>query len=84
MNDTAELTSAYKSFICRKKARRNIRKSVIATLTALDQPLRSPPLNKPFFFKDANKTLSNYLKTITKRGDIAATTHKQVLTNEEN
>ena len=33
-------------------------------------------------FTEANKTPSNYLKTISKRGEIAPTNHNQVLTNE--
>ena len=49
---------------------------------------RSPPPNKPFsiirdpLFTEANKALSNYLKTLSKRGDIALTAHKQALTKE--
>ena len=73
-----------------KKARRNIynKKSLTAIRAGLDQHLRSPPLNKPFsvigdpLFTEANKTLSNYLKTLSKRGDIAPTVHKQALTKE--
>jgi hypothetical protein len=50
--------------------------------------LRSPPLNKPFsiigdpHFTEANKTLGNYLKTLSKRGDITPTAHKQALAKE--
>ena len=56
---------------------------------ALDRHLRSPLLNKPFsiigdlLFTEAKKTLSNYLKTLSKRGDIAPTAHKQALTKEK-
>ena len=63
-------------------------KSLTAIRAALDRHLRSPPLNKPFsiigdpLFTEANKTLSNYLKTLSKRGDIAPTAHKQALTKE--
>ena len=45
-------------------------------------------LNKPFsiikdpLFTEANKMLSNYLKILKKRGDIAPTAHKQALTKE--
>ena len=64
------------------------KKSLTAIRAALDRHLRSPPLNKPFsiigdpLFTEANKTLSNYLKTLSKRGDIAPTAHKQALTKE--
>ena len=64
------------------------KKSLTAIRAALDRHLRSPPLNKPFsiigdpLFTEANKTLSNYLKTLSKRGDIAPTVHKQALTKE--
>ena len=33
-------------------------------------------------FTEANKTLSNYLKTLSKRGDIAPRAHKQALTKQ--
>ena len=74
-----------------KKARRNIlqkKKSLTAIQAALDRHLRSPPLNKPFsiigdpLFTEANKSPSNYLKTLSKRADIARTAHKQALTKE--
>ena len=64
------------------------KKSLTAIRAALDRHLRSPPLNKPFsitgnhLFTEANKTLSNYLKTLSKRGEIAPTAHKQALTKE--
>jgi len=64
------------------------KKSLTAIRAALDRHLRGPPLNKPFsiigdpLFNEANKTLSNYLKTLSKRGDIAPTAHKQALTKE--
>ena len=64
------------------------KKSLTTIRAALDQHLRSPPLNKPFsiigdpLFTEANKSLSNYLKTLSKRGDIALTAHKQALTKE--
>ena len=64
------------------------KKSLTAIRAPLDRHLKSPPLNKPFsiigdpLFKEANKTLSIYLKTLSKRGDIAATAHKQALTKE--
>ena len=63
------------------------KKSLTAIRAALDQHLRGS-LNKPFsiigepLFNEANKTLSNYLKSLGKRGDIAPTAHKQVLTKE--
>ena len=73
-----------------KKARRNFlqKKLLTAIRTALDRHLSSPLLNKPFFhnwrssFTEANKTLCNYLKTLSKRGDIDPTAHKQALTKE--
>ena len=64
------------------------KKSLTAIRAALDRHLRSQALNKPFsiigdpLFTEANKTLSNYLKTLSKRGDIAPTAHKQALTKE--
>lgn len=64
------------------------KKSLTAIRAALDRHLRSPPLNKPFsiigdpLFTEANKTLSNYLKTLSKRGGIAPTAHKQALTKQ--
>jgi len=64
------------------------KKSLTAIRAALDRHLRGPPLNKPFsiigdpLFNEANKTLSNYLKTLSKRGDIAPTAYKQALTKE--
>ena len=64
------------------------KKSLTAIRAALDRHLRSPPLNKPFsiigdpLFTEANKSLSNYLKTLSKRADIARTAHKQALTKE--
>ena len=65
------------------------KKSLTAIRAALDRHLRSPPVNKPPFsiirdplFAEANKSLSNYLKTLSKRGDIAPTVHKQALTKE--
>ena len=52
----------------------NNKKSATAICTALHRQLRGPPLNKPFsiigdsLFNEANKTLSNYLKTVSKKG----------------
>ena len=87
-----QLNMACKSFICPQKKRDGTfynKKSLTAIRAALDRHLRSPPLNKPFsiigdpLFTEANKTLSNYLKTLSKlRGDIAPTAHKQALTKE--
>ena len=64
------------------------KKSLTAIQAALDRHLRSPPLSKPFsiigdpLFTEANKTLSNYLKTLSRRDNIAPTAHKQALTKE--
>lgn len=64
------------------------KKSLTAIRAALDRHLKSPPLNKPFSivgdtqFTEANKTLSNFLKTLSKSGDISPTVHKQALTKE--
>ena len=57
------------------------KKSLTAIRAALDRHLRSPPLNKPFsiigdsHFTEVNKSLSNYLKTLSKRGDKAPTSY---------
>ena len=54
----------------------------------VDRHLRSPPFSKPFSivgdsqFNDANTSLSNFLKTLSKSGQIAPTMHKQPLTKE--
>ena len=62
------------------------KKSLTAIRAALDRHLKSPPLNKPFSivgdtqFTEANKTLSNFLKTLSKCGE--PTKHKQTLTKE--
>ena len=64
------------------------KKSLTAIRTALDRHLRSPPFSKPFSiigdsqFNDANTSLSNFLKTLSKSGQIAPTMHKQPLTKE--
>ena len=64
------------------------KKSLIAIRAALDRHLKSPPLSKPFsivgdsHFNEANKSLSNFLKTLSKSGQIAPTVHKQALTKE--
>jgi len=62
------------------------KKSLITIKSANDRHQRSPPLIKPFLiigdprFTDTNKTLNNYWKTLSKRGDIALKAHKQALT----
>ena len=64
------------------------KKSLIAIRAALDRHLQSPPFSKPFsivgdsHFNEANKPLSNSLKTLSKSGQIAPTVHKQALTKE--
>ena len=55
---------------------------------AIDRHLRSPPLSKPFSiaadsqFKEANKTLSNFLKNLSKNGEISGTKHNGADTRE--
>ncbi|CAH3172119.1 unnamed protein product [Porites lobata] len=52
------------------------KKSLIAIRAALDRHLKSPPFSKPFsivgdsHFNEANKSLSNFLKTLSKSGQI--------------
>ena len=64
------------------------KKSLTAIRAALDRHLRSPPFSKPFSitgdsqFNDANTSLNNFLKTLSKSGEIAPTVHKQPLTKE--
>ena len=64
------------------------KKSLTAIRAALDRHLRSPPFSKPFSiigdsqFNDANTSLDNFLKTLSKSGQIAPTVHKQPLTKE--
>ena len=64
------------------------KKSLTAIRAALDRHLRSPPFSKPFSivgdsqFNDANTSLSNFLTTLSKSGQIAPTMHKQPLTKE--
>ena len=64
------------------------RKSLTAIRAAIDRHLRSPPLSKPFSivadtqFKEANKTLSNVLKNLSKNGEISGTKHKGAVTRE--
>ena len=64
------------------------RKSLTAIRAAIDSHLRSPPLSKPFSivadsqFKEANKTLSNFLKNLSKNGEISGTKHKGAVTRE--
>ena len=64
------------------------KKSFTAIRAALDRHLRSPPFSKPFSivgdsqFNDANTSLSNFMKTLSKSGQIAPTMHKQPLTKE--
>ena len=54
----------------------------------MDRHLRIPPFSKPFSiigdsqFNGANTSLSNFLKTLSKSGQIASTMHKQPLTKE--
>ena len=60
-----------------------IRKSLNAIRAAIDRHLRSPPLSKPFSivadsqFKEANKTLSNFLKNLSKNWEISGKKHKE-------
>ena len=64
------------------------KKSLTAIRVALDRHLRNPPFSKPFSiigdsqFNDANASLNNFLKTLSKSGQIAPTVHKQPLTKE--
>ena len=57
------------------------KKSLTAIRAALDRHLRSPPFSKPFSivgdsqFNDANTSLSNFLKILSKSGQIAPTMH---------
>ena len=59
--------------------------SLIAIRAALDRHLKSP---KPFsivgdsHFNEANKSPSNFLKSLSKSGQKAPTVHKQALTKE--
>ena len=53
------------------------RNSLIPIRAAINRHLRSPPLSKPFSivtdsqFKEANKTLSIFLKNLSKNGEIS-------------
>ena len=64
------------------------RKSLTAIRAAIDRHLRSPHLLKPFsivadsLFKEANKTLRNFLKNLSKNGEISGTKHKGAVTRE--
>ena len=64
------------------------RKSLTAIRAAIDRHLRSPPLSNPFSifadsqFKEANKTLSNFLKNLSKNGEISGMKHKGAVTRE--
>ena len=64
------------------------RKSLTSIRAAIDRHLRSPPISKPFSivsdsqFKEANNTLSNFLKNLSKNGEISGTKHKQPVTRE--
>ena len=64
------------------------KKSLTAIRDALDRHWRSPLFSKPFpivgdsQFNDANTSLSNFLTTLSKSGQIAPTMHKQALTKE--
>ena len=64
------------------------KKSLTVIPAALDRHLRSPPFSKPFSivgdsqFNDANTSLSNFLKTLSKSGQIAPTMPKQPLAKE--
>ena len=64
------------------------RKSLTAIRAAIDRHLRSPPLSKPFSivadsqFREANKTRSNFLKNLSKNGEISGTKHKGAVTRE--
>ena len=64
------------------------RKSLTTIRAAIDRHLRSPPLSKPFSivansqFKEANKTPSNFLKNLSKNGEISGTKHKGAVTRE--
>ena len=64
------------------------KKSPTAIRAALDLHLRSPLFSEPFSvfgysqFNNADTSLSNCLKTLSKSGQIAPTMHKQPLTKE--
>ena len=64
------------------------RKSLTAIRAAIDRHLRIPYLLKPFCivadsqFKEANKTLSNFLKSRSKNAEISGTKHKGAVTRE--
>ena len=61
------------------------KKSLTAIRAALDRHLRSPPFSKPFSiigdsqFNDANISLSNFLKTLSRSGQIAPTMRKEIV-----
>ena len=79
-----------KFYVAAKKKDDNYfkRKSLTAIRAAIDRHLRSPPLSKPFSivadsqFKEGNKTLSNFLKILSKNGEISGTKHKGAVTRE--
>lgn len=63
------------------------RNSLLSVRAAIDRYLKSPPLNKTFSicdhqFKEANSTLSAYLRNLSSSGKIAGTVHKPPLTPE--
>ena len=64
------------------------RKSLTAIRASIDRHLRRAPLSKPFSivsdsqFKEANKTLSNFLKYLSNNGEISGTKHKGAVTRE--
>ena len=63
-------------------------KSLTSMGATIDRHLRSPPISKPFFiitdsqFMEANKGLSNFLKNLSKNGEISGTKHKGEVTRE--
>ena len=72
------------NFICRK----NETAVLSPKIPSRDRHLRSSAYPNPFSiigdskFNDANTSLSNFLKTLSKSGQIAPTMHKQPLTKE--
>ena len=65
------------------------KKSLTAIRAAIDRHLRSSPISKPFSmiigspeFQESNQTLNCFVKTLSKKGEIAPTVHKRPLTKE--
>ena len=64
------------------------KKSLTAIRAAIDRHLRSSPISKPFSiigspeFQESNQTLNCFVKTLSKKGEIAPTVHKRPRTKE--